>query len=79
MAPGSGRRSQLRSSEDLELIKPLAGLFFPSFDGKIGEINDMRFEDPLIGKLHAKNLHNPARFGRLMVCGKNANFQDFRP
>ena len=44
----------------------------------MGEIYDMRFEDLLIGKLHAKNLHNWARFGRLMECRKIANFQDLK-
>ena len=44
----------------------------------MGEIYDMRIEDLSIGKLHAKNLHNWARFGRLMVCRKIANFQDLK-
>ena len=44
----------------------------------MGEIYDMRFEDLLIGKLHAKNLHNWAIFGRVMVCREIANFQDIK-
>ena len=46
---------------------------------EIGTIKDMRFEGLSIGKWHVKNLQNRARFGRLMVCRKNTNFQDFRP
>ena len=48
-------------------------------NAQIGAIRDMRFEGLSIGKRHVKNLPNRARFGGLMVCRKNANFQDFRP
>ena len=37
----------------------------------------MHVEDHSIGKLHAKNLHNRARIGRLMVRQKKRKFSGF--
>ena len=44
----------------------------------MGEIYDMRFEDLLIGKLHAKNLHKLGNIWQTYGVSKNRQFSGFK-